>query len=525
MSHEGRHDARHDMPVGDRSRRRVLAQRATRRSAALTFATTVVPGLGLLRTRYRRLGALFLALLVLGTIAVAAVVLWYGPTRAALAVAVRPNVLLAAAVVVALGGLVWVWTIVLTHRGTAGPPIGRSQRGLLRLWTALLCLAVVAPLGTTVRYSLIQRDVLGTLFAAGLDAQTDVANEGSDNATPLARPGSGADPWEGVPRVNMLLIGSDAGDDRIGTRTDSMIIASIEPSTGNTLMFSLPRNLQNVPFPKSNPLYKLYPKGYSCGTECLLNAVWAEAEAHKDLFKGYRNPGLATIRGVIEEITGLRMDYTTVVDLKGFEELVNAMGGVVVTVAQDLPIGGKVSASGNLVGVTGWIRKGTQRLDGFNALWFARSRILSDDYDRMRRQRCLVGKILDQANPALMLQQYPELARVAKDNIYTDVNAADLPAWLELVQRVKGATIQSLTFTALNIDPSRPSFTEMRWMIYSSIYPDLAPPTPTATSSKTTKPTPTRPGTSTRTGTSTKSTTTTSTRPTTDVLVDLKDAC
>ena len=97
-------------------------------------------------------------------------------------------------------------------------------------------------------YSLIQRDVVASLFGV----QQGTPEEEETNA----QPGTGVDPWEGVSRVNMLLLGSDAGDDRIGTRTDSMIVASINPQTGDTLLFSLPRNLENVPFPKTNPLSK-----------------------------------------------------------------------------------------------------------------------------------------------------------------------------------------------------------------------------------------------------------------------------
>lgn len=520
------HEAQHDLPLGDRARRRMLAQRATRRSASLTVATTIVPGLGLLRTRYRRLGVLVLLAIVLTALGVIGAVVLLGPTQAALAVAVRPSALLAAAVLLFFGGLIWIWTIILTNRGTRDPLMSRRQRAGLRTLTALLCLVVAVPIGTAVNYSLIQRDVVATLFGGAAAPDGDAETDG--------RPGVGPDPWAGVSRVNMLLLGSDAGDDRIGVRTDSMIVASVNPQTGDTLMFSLPRNLENVPFPKSNPLSKLYPKGYNCGPpDCLLNGVWSLAEANGKLFIGDRNPGLTTIRGVIQEITGMRMDYTTVVDLAGFEELVDAMGGVVITVTQDLPIGGKINASGQLTGVTGWIRKGTQRLDGFNALWFARSRVLSDDYDRMRRQRCLVGKILDQTNPAQMLQQYPELARVAKNNIQTDVNAADLPAWLELVQRMKGATIRSLTFTSLNIDPAHPDFAKMRGMIYASLHPELftstATETKTASSTKTSSSTKTalstKTSTRTFTGATSASTATAPTKPTTDVLVDLKDAC
>ena len=152
----------------------------------------------------------------------------------------------------------------------------------------------------------------------------------------------------------MLLLGSDAGDDRIGVRTDSMIVASVNPQTGDTLMFSLPRNLENVPFPKSNPLYKLYPKGYNCGPpDCLLNGVWSLAEANGKLFIGDRNPGLTTIRWVNKEIIGTRMNHTTAVNLAGSEEFVVAMGAVVITVTQDLQIGGPNNASGHLNGVTG----------------------------------------------------------------------------------------------------------------------------------------------------------------------------
>ncbi len=515
-------DPRHRMPKGDRSRRREAARRATRRSATLTFATTVFPGLGLLGTRYRRLGALIVVLVVLATILAVAAVMMVGPTNAALAVAVRPNVLLAVAAALIFGGLIWVWSIVLAHRGTTDPLMSNRQRAGLRTFTALLCMMVILPVGTAASYSLIQRDVVGTMFSAPI---------GTNDSPELdVRPGKGPDPWAGVTRVNMLLLGSDAGDDRIGTRTDSMIVASMNPQTGETVLFSLPRNLENVPFPKTNPLYKQYPRGYNCGPpDCLLNGVWSLAEANKKLFVGDPTPGLTTIRGVIQEITGLRMHYTTVIDLKGFEALVDAMGGVVVTVRDKLPIGGHLNAAGNLVGVDSWLKPGTQRLDGFSALWFARSRLASDDYDRMRRQRCLVGKILDQVNPVSMLQQYPALARAARDNITTDVPADELPAWMTLVQRIKDASIQSLPFTSQIITPSNPDFRLIRAMIREAISPELS--TATATGPTTSKTTKTTPSTSTKSSTTKSSTSTktstksSSTSRTSDQLVDLEDAC
>ena len=389
---------------------------------------------------------------------------------------------------------------------------GRQRLGL-RLFTALMCLLIAVPVAQATRYALIQRDVVDVVFSA--------ADDRPASATTV-RPTSGSDPWAGVGRVNVLLIGSDAGDDRIGVRTDSMIVASIDPASGQTVLFSLPRNMENVPFPKSNPLSKLWPNGYNCGDECLLNAVWNEAVNHKDLFKNDPNPGLTTVRGVIQEILGLAIDYSTVIDLAGFQSLVDAMGGVVVDVKERLPIEGALTASGALYNVEGWIEPGEQRLDGYHALWYARSRLLSDDYSRMRRQRCLVGKIVDQVNPALMLQKYPDLARVAKQNIATDLPATDLPAWVDLVDRIKNATIHSLAFTASNISVTRPDFAKIHAMVSQANAASLAPATPTTTTtpSATATPSTTKPG-----STRSKASPTTPSTPTNEVLVDVAQAC
>lgn len=317
------------------------------------------------------------------------------------------------------------------------------------------------------------------------------------------------------PRVNMLLLGSDAGADRTGLRTDSMVIASTNTKTGATVLISLPRNLERVPFPPSNPLHRLYPNGYHCpergvGNECLLNATWAEAVGHKDLFGTDPNPGLTTIRGVLEEITGLTIDDTTIIDLAGFESLVDAMGGVEVNNTERLPINGYHTSRG-VAGIEGWIEPGFQKLDGHRALWYARSRLLSDDYSRMRRQRCLIGAIVDQVNPATMLSKYPQLAQVAKQNITTDVAISELPAWVDLVERMQKGGIRSLTFTFDVINVARPNFDKMRALVQDAINPPtpVTPPTTSGTT-PTTPPTPKAPATR---------------APDTGTAVDVKSAC
>jgi LCP family protein required for cell wall assembly len=446
------------------------------RFAALTILS-LVPGAGLLAAGRRRLGTILLALAGIALVAVAALAMTGDITRRALRVAVRPSDLLAVAIIVGAVALLWCLTIVATAL-TAKParPSG-MQTVLASVLVVALCIAVIAPSSVGVRYALIQRDLVTSLFADG-------------GPTPL--PGAATpdveqkDPWANTPRVNLLLLGSDAGADRTGVRTDSMMVASIDTKTGDTLLFGIPRSLQNAPFPEKNPLHKVWPDGFNCGSECLLNAVWSQAEAHRDLFPGDPRPGLTSIRDVIGDILGLPIDYYTIIDLKGFQSLVDAMGGVTVDVPRDIPIGGgKVDGTNRERPITGWIRKGNHHLNGYEALWFSRSRSGADDYDRMKRQRCMVSALLDQTNPVQLLQKYPKLASVAKHSISTDVRQQDLEAWVDLVQRIQNGSIRSLPLTNQVISTVHPDFDAIHALVQDAISSTPAS-TPTSTGTATT---------------------------------------
>src|SRR5699024_12155504 len=80
-----------------------------------------------------------------------------------------------------------------------------------------------------------------------------------------------SDPLHG--RYNILLLGSDSGHGRSGLRPDTMMIASIDADSGKTVLIGLPRNLENVPFGKDSPKHTVYPHGFNCGSECLLNEI------------------------------------------------------------------------------------------------------------------------------------------------------------------------------------------------------------------------------------------------------------
>lgn len=463
--------------------------RQTRRFYTLTAASTIIPGLGLTQTR-RRTGQTIVAAFVLSILVALGWALSKGVTTSVINVGVSRRALMIAVPVLVIGAVVWIWGIVTTARdnlpeGTHGRP-----KTAMVLFAVIASLLVFAPAAQSVRYALIQRSLIGTVF-------DELRPEGA------IAPGDGDDPWEGTDRVNMMLVGSDAGDGREGIRPDSIMIASLDTQSGDTTLFGIPRNLQNIPFSEDNPLSEKYPEGFNCGDQCLMEFVWSLGRDNADLFPDDPNPGLTVTKDAASQILGLDIDYTTVINLEGFTQLVDAMGGVEINVQERVCIGCHIDAAGNVVGTTGYIEPGLQRLSGYRALWYSRSRAESTDGDfsRMRRQRCMVGALLNQVNPSSMLVRYPSLAKTLEDNVRVDVPQQDLDEWATLVLRIQdGGTIQSLPLTNKNINVNRPDYAKIHQMVDDAINPPEPTPTPSKSSSSTSSTTPSPESPSTTTG-------------------------
>ncbi|WP_170230544.1 LCP family protein [Ornithinicoccus hortensis] len=454
------------------------------RSLGLTALGTVVPGAGLSLTRRRTLGLALLTVAVIGLIAVVWYVVNRGALESALDLATRPRLLRMLAIGLVVGGLVWMGSIVLTALTTRPSSPSTGQRVGLSVFTAVMCLVIAAPVAMGLRYIDAHTDAVDKIFTGPSTAGGGSSTDDSGGEGPRLE---ADDPWAHTSHVNVLLLGSDAGDNREGVRTDSMIIASIDTETGDTVLFGIPRNLQQVPIPEDSPLHNAWPDGYNCGNECLMNGIWTEAEVQADMhpewFEGDDNPGLTATREVLSEVIGQPINYTVIINLDGFKDLIDAMGGVEINVQERIPLGGQTwtDAAGNshLIEGTenGWLEVGPKKLNGYQALWYSRSRITSDDFSRMRRQRCVVAAVVQQVNPMTMLQRYPQIASVAGENISVSIAPDDLPAWAELVLRVQQGEIKSLPFTNENLDTADPDYAEIRAIVDEAINPPE--PTPT----------------------------------------------
>ncbi len=495
-----------------------------RRALGLTALGTILPGAGLTQTRSRKTGWTLLVLTILGIAAAAYYVLTTGVTNAALSLIARPSALQALTVGSVAGGLLWCGAIILTAVRSRPAGLSRGRSVVLAGFTTVMVLGVAAGSFKVADYAAMTRSTVTTVF----DATPDVPVM-PGRGTPVPE---GGDPWAGQSRVNILLLGSDAGVGRTGTRTDSMIVASIDTKSGRTALISLPRNLLRAPLPQNSPLRGLYPSGVygspSCyrlqrdpshSDFCSLNAIWTEADTwhadHPGSYPGVAVPGRQEVRDVIQEIVGLKIDHTVVIDLKGFEQLVDAMGGININVLPSgtglpLPIEGHSDGHGGVVGETGFFKTGYQHLNGYLALWYARTRAADDDYFRQQRQRCVLKAIVKQVNPARMLGEYPRLLQIAKDNIYTDIPAQSLPAFVDLIERVQKSTITSVALTAAQgVNSSDPNYALIRRLVDRGI---TAPVPQKPSSPSTSTPSTSSPSTSTPSSTRTPSRTAT-TRP------------
>ena len=454
----------------------VVRRRKLRTFVGRTLLGTLLPGSGLLLSNRNKSGGTIMALFVAAVLAVCGAMIYIGPAKAAVMVASQPSVMLGAGLAVSLIVLVWVGTVIWTADINWPSPASGFKKFVAFVTAFLLVGALVAPTARAMQYVLITSDLVGSVFASGPSLRRGVS------------PRLGANSWEGVPRVNVLLVGSDAEPDRPGVRTDSLMLASIDTKTGDTVLFGIPRNLENAPFPAWSPLHQRWPEGYNCGDKCLLNEVWNEGVTNADLYPGDPQPGLTALRETISEITGLMPDYSVVINMASFQALVNAMGGVTINVQQRVPIGGKVE-NGQIVpgSIRGWIEPGVQHLDGYHAMWYSRGRATTDDFNRMARQRCMIGALVDQVNPWMMIERFPQLAQVVDENVYTDVPQNHLPAWAELVTTMQKGKIRSLSFSNKLINVVRPNFPHIREMVQASLS-DQPLPTPTFTDGSPTPP-------------------------------------
>ncbi|MFV0405410.1 MAG: LCP family protein [Propioniciclava sp.] len=477
--------------------RRDAAQPTFLGSLGWPILGTIIPGLGLLRTRLRLWAVLMLLpVLFLTGAAIAAVIdptllqpLIYNPTF--LSLAFNPTLLRGVAAAVAAIGLIWALSIVVTHVSLRPSPPRLWQRCIGATLVGALVLVVATPTAVTAR-ALYDTSAAIAGVTATSGATTEEEEEDYGNAL---------NPWANKPRLNVLILGGDDGqkrDENLGARTDTVMLASIDTSTGETTLFSLPRQTERMPFPSGSELAAIWPYGFSNGVsnnpEYFLNAEYHTIPvlAPDAIPDGVQDPGAWALKQSVGAALGLKVDYYAMVNMDGFIDFINALDGITVNISVPVPVGGVTSTN---TPPDRWLSPGPdQHLNGSDALWYARGRYGTSDYERMSRQRCVIRAVAAQADPYTVLMNYEALTKAGTNIVKTDVPNARLAALLALAFKVKDQKMRSLSFEngKDGFSTVRPNWERVREQVQAALRPPTpqpAAPTPSSSASPSTTPT------------------------------------
>lgn len=415
-------------------------------------ASSLVPGWGQLLVGRRRLGRVMLGIDVLAVALLVFASIW-----------LRVELLEAWVTPGALTMLLGVNVVAFLYRGAAtADSFARTGSRSLFDWAAGLVAAglVVVPHVLIGSLILTQNDLIDTVFAesdpVAAPASTTTSEAGATTSSTIEPSTTTIEPsttttapplsWDGYERLNIMLLGSDAGVGRTGTRTDTIILVSLEPETGDVAMFSIPRNLTEAPLPEGMGLWDC-----NCFPD-IITHLWANGEWYPDAFPGPQSPSVNALKGALGLIFDVEIHYYAKVDLAGFVGMVDAVGGVTIDVPKRLVDETYPHEGGGTEYVV--IEEGTQHLDGHLALAYSRIRRHSGDFARMHRQRCVLGALADQTSAWDVLRGYGRLAEAVKDHVETDIPIDDLPDLVELSTRVETDRLGTLRITRYNYGSS-----------------------------------------------------------------------
>lgn len=292
---------------------------------------------------------------------------------------------------------------------------------------------------------------------------------------------------------NILLLGADSGEGRDSMRFDSISVVSVNAETGATTITGIPRDMPNFPF-SEGPMRDRYPNGHeghadpTCGWGSGINQLRTEVEVCQDGSALYPDavaassaPGIEATKDAAEGILGVEIPYYVFIDMHGFAALIDALGGVDITVAERLPKGGGPAYQGQPVDewATGWIEAGPQHMDGDTAQWYARSRYTTSDFDRMERQRILQQAILAQFTPQVVMSRFQDVASAGADIVQTDLPQSLVPYLADLALKAQALPVQTIELTPEGgIDEFEPDYPYIRELVDLTLHPPTPTPEP-----------------------------------------------
>jgi len=396
----------------DHARRMRPARRPTdrRRLAAAAFSS-ILPGSGQIINGRWRPAAFF------GVPTAVAIAVAWGITHAD-----RPTMILARIIAPSVLGILLVLNVILlawraiatlhafADRRYPGRPgrLGVIGLGILLAFTAVPHLAAWS-------YATAAQAMFAQIFSG----------------TPVRSLSSAPAPAE-TERLNVLLIGVDSAPGRTEALTDSLIVLSLDPVGRTVSMVSIPRDLASTPLGSGNVFG---PK---------INSLVSWADRHPADFP---QGGIRALEDAVGALFGIPIHYYATVDLAGFVEMVDAVGGVDIDVKK--PLADPIYPG--LDGKRGWsVLPGPHHFDGTDALAYARIRkaVGESDLTRAARQQEVLIALRNRAVGAGILFSLPRLLTAVGATVRTDLPADRLPQLAALAEQIGGSSTTKVVLGA-----------------------------------------------------------------------------
>jgi LCP family protein required for cell wall assembly len=283
-------------------------------------------------------------------------------------------------------------------------------------------------------------------------------------------------------RITILLAGGDFGPGRHDLRTDVMIVASLDVAAGRAALVSVSRDLVEAPLPAAWAEYSTMLQTQQWHEDRAFEDEVAEAEAAGEppperepfvpcrcyadrlnylhvhtgswvrTFPDSPDPGMEALLQTLEILLGIPIDFYVLVDFAGFVDLIDAIGGVHVTVTEPMDVAFSPAREGeDPVSIT--VEAGRHLFDGHQALAYVRNRTGSSDHERMRRQRCMIRELSAELDAVTLLGRFPQISEAIQRAATTTVPLDLLP---DLIAAAAGLELDEIATLAI----SSPRFAE-----------------------------------------------------------------
>lgn len=233
--------------------------------------------------------------------------------------------------------------------------------------------------------------------------------------------------WNNEERVNVLLLGVDRRESDAGapTRTDTILVATFNPSDRTAGLLSIPRDLWvDIPLKDGSIIQDRINTAFFYGD-----------------FYHYPGGSAALAAETIRYNLGIKIHYYAVLEFDGFEKIIDTLGGITINLKQPLIDPQYPTADNRTMRI--YIPAGVQHLDGEKALWYARSRYQEADFGRMRHQQEVLMAIKERVLQLGILPRMPQLIGQLGGAIKTDLSIPEIMTLADMFRDVQPENITS----------------------------------------------------------------------------------